>query len=123
MLIIFADITSCRDDYTVVASLDLGTTYSGFAFSTRQNPLDIHHVDKVPTCLLLSPNKEFVGFGNDAIRIYTELVKTGQHTGHYFLQKFKMDLYENEVNTKINRRQHFLMLLSFLFVCSSLRFP
>ncbi|OPL33745.1 hypothetical protein AM593_01554, partial [Mytilus galloprovincialis] len=67
------NITSCRDDYTVVASLDLGTTYSGFAFSTRQNPLDIHHVEKVPTCLLLSPNKEFVGFGNDAIKIYSEL--------------------------------------------------
>ncbi|XP_063396950.1 heat shock 70 kDa protein 12A-like [Mytilus trossulus] len=89
-------ITSCRDDYKVVAALDLGTTYSGFAFSTRQNPLDIQHVEKVPTCLLLSPNKEFVGFGNDAIRLYNELVKTGQHTGHYFLQKFKMDLYENE---------------------------
>ncbi|CAC5389012.1 unnamed protein product [Mytilus coruscus] len=89
-------ITSCRNDYTVVAALDLGTTYSGFAFSTRQNPLDIQHVEKVPTCLLLSPDKEFVGFGNDAIRIYSELVKNGQHTGHYFLQKFKMDLYENE---------------------------
>ncbi|XP_052075675.1 heat shock 70 kDa protein 12B-like isoform X3 [Mytilus californianus] len=89
-------ITSCRDDYTVVAALDLGTTYSGFAFSTRQNPLDIQHVENIPTLLLINPEKKFVGFGNDAIRIYSELVKTGQHTGHYFLQKFKMDLYENE---------------------------
>ena len=62
----------------MVAALDFGTTYSGYAFSMRSefktDPLKIHSNQtwnagaralssiKTPTCLLLDKEKKFVAF-------------------------------------------------------------
>ena len=69
-------------DYVMVAVIDFGTTYSGYAFSTISNikldPLKIHANQawtaggrqllslKTPTCLLLDGRKQIVSFGYEA---------------------------------------------------------
>jgi hypothetical protein len=69
-------------DYLMVAAIDFGTTYSGYAFSTISNfkldPLKIHANQawnaggrqllslKTPTCLLLDGQKQIVSFGYEA---------------------------------------------------------
>ncbi|CAG2245219.1 unnamed protein product [Mytilus edulis] len=71
-----------RSDCSMVAALNLGTTWSGYAFSFKsefeKDPLTIHcnqcwndgRVNKVsnktPSCVLLDRNKELTTFGYDA---------------------------------------------------------
>ena len=63
------------DTHFVVAAIDFGTTYSGYAFSFTRDPDSIHMMrkweggdpgvinQKTPTTLLLKPNGEFHSFG------------------------------------------------------------
>ena len=97
----------------MVAAIDFGTTYSGYAFSTISNfkldPLKIHVNQawnawgrqrlslKTPTCLLLDGRKEIVSFGYEAENDYAELVLENKHHDHYYLSRFKMRLYNNKV--------------------------
>ncbi|XP_071146940.1 heat shock 70 kDa protein 12B-like [Mytilus edulis] len=96
----------------MVVAIDFGTTYSGYAFSTRSDffrePLKIHANQawnsgkkqllslKTPTCLLLGKNKETVAFGYEAEDAYAELVLDNKHKNYYYFDKFKMRLYENK---------------------------
>ncbi|CAG2206558.1 unnamed protein product [Mytilus edulis] len=95
------------DNYLIVAAIDFGTTYSGYAFSTRsdfkKNPLQIqaNHAWnagqlmslKAPTCLLLDSDKNIVAFGYEAENIYAELVMDEEHHDYYYFHRFKMRLY------------------------------
>ncbi|KAL4239421.1 Heat shock 70 kDa protein 12A [Mactra antiquata] len=92
----------------LVAAMDFGTTYSGYAFSFRDKPLDIQtnpnwHAGseklislKNPTCVLLKPNKEFHSFGFEAENKYGDLAEDDEHHGWYFFRRFKMALYETD---------------------------
>lgn len=98
---------------SLVAAIDFGTMYSGYAFSVRESfqkdPLSInvnqvwnaggHQLFsvKTPTTLLLDSNKQLVAFGYQAENRYTELVLDGKLDDHYYFHRFKMKLYENEV--------------------------
>jgi hypothetical protein len=110
--------------HLMVAALDFGTTYSGYAFSMRSefktDPLKIHSNQtwnagaralssiKTPTCLLLDKEKKFVAFGYEAENQYADLVMDKKHDDYYFFHRFKMNLHSSKVF------QLFLFLLHFL---------
>uniref|UniRef100_K1R689 Heat shock 70 kDa protein 12B n=1 Tax=Magallana gigas TaxID=29159 RepID=K1R689_MAGGI len=91
----------------VVAAIDFGSTYSGYAFSFsddfKTNPLRIHTnlwssvqfcglSYKAPTTVLLKPNKMFHSFGYDAEEKYAELSEAEEHKEWYYFSHFKMKL-------------------------------
>ncbi|CAG2202370.1 unnamed protein product [Mytilus edulis] len=100
------------EKYLMVAALDFGTTYSGYAFSMRSDflkqPLDIQANPvwkagsqkfmslKTPTCLLLDSKQEFVAFGFDAEDQWTDLLYEEEHEEYYFFERFKMNLHNNK---------------------------
>ena len=109
---------SLTDGYLFVAAIDFGTTYSGYAFSLRndfkKDPLDIvanqawnagsqrHLSLKTPTCLLLDDNEELVSFGYEAENKYSDIVIDRKQNEYFFFQRFKMQLYKNKVNNVFN---------------------
>lgn len=98
-------------NYLLVAAIDFGTTYSGYAFSTKaefmRDPLSINSNQtwnagtrrlcslKTPTCLLLDQEKKFLAFGYEAEDKYTELVMDDKHADFYYFEHFKMNLHNN----------------------------
>ena len=103
------------DQKLLVAALDIGTTYSGYAFSFAHEQSgdtadpDRIHVNtweneggsrtyfKTPSCLLLHPNKTLHSFGHEAIEKYNSLTEDKQHHDWYFFWQFKMTLHQEEV--------------------------
>ena len=103
------------DKKLLVAALDIGTTYSGYAFSFAHEQSgdtadpDRIHVNtweneggsrtyfKTPSCLLLHPNKTLHSFGNEAIEKYNSLTEDKKHHDWYFFWQFKMTLHQEEV--------------------------
>ncbi|VDI61183.1 Hypothetical predicted protein [Mytilus galloprovincialis] len=77
-------------NHLLVAAIDFGTTYSGYAFSTRsdfeRDPLKIRANQawnaggrqllslKTPTVILLDKDKKFVSFGYEAENQYSDLL-------------------------------------------------
>ena len=98
----------------VVAAIDFGTTYSGYAFSLRheyeKDPLCIKInpkweaggrcliSHKAPTTVLLNPKKEFHSFGYDAENKFSELSLDCEHNDWYYFRRFKMELYKQKVS-------------------------
>ncbi|CAC5408557.1 unnamed protein product [Mytilus coruscus] len=87
----------------ICAAIDIGTTYSSYAFSTRNDykkePTNIHTSIwkgsslcsfKAPTAVLLDSDQEFVAFGYEAENKYSELVADGEHEDYYYFRKLKM---------------------------------
>lgn len=78
-----------NSSYLFVAAIDFGTTYSGYAFSSKDdynngNKLKIYSntwnagersliASKTPTVLLLDKNQNFKAFGFDAENMYTTM--------------------------------------------------
>jgi hypothetical protein len=93
-----------------LAAIDLGTTYSGWAYSTRNEPNKVHANQvwfagsaslgslKTPSCVLLTPNKEFKSFGYEAETMFATLAEKKQHSGWFFFQRFKMALFDDRVS-------------------------
>ncbi|XP_053389098.1 heat shock 70 kDa protein 12B-like [Mercenaria mercenaria] len=96
----------------MVAAIDFGTTYSGYAFSFRndyeRNPLKINmnfHLGsrtsimsvKAPTAVLFDDRKQLHSFGYEAEDTYYELVAENEHRDWCFFRKFKMKLYTEKV--------------------------
>ncbi|XP_071142785.1 heat shock 70 kDa protein 12A-like [Mytilus edulis] len=104
--------SALSDDYLFVVAIDFGTTYSGYAFSSRddfkKDPLKIssnqawnagsarHFSLKTPTCLLLNDKEEFVSFGYEAENRYSEIAMDHEQNEYLFFQRFKMQLYKNK---------------------------
>lgn len=96
-------------DPLFVVAIDFGTTYSGYAYCTKddfkENPPKVHAntnwaaggqgllSQKTPTCLLLSPDQELLSFGYEAEDEYLSLAATNDHKNHYFFKRFKMKLH------------------------------
>ena len=103
------------DKKQLVAAIDIGTSYSGYAFSfaheqtgNEADPDRIHVNNwendggsrtyfKTPSCLLLHPNGNLDCFGNEALDRYKTLVEDGKHKDVYFFMDFKMILHQEEV--------------------------
>ena len=79
---------ACVSDPLLVAAIDFGTTFSGYAFQTKsdfkQDPIRIQGFtwttgsnaglsNKTPTCVLFNPSKEFDSFGIEAEDKYIQL--------------------------------------------------
>lgn len=96
----------------IVAAIDFGTTFSGYAFSMRHDyerePLQISANNwvaggrslispKTPSTVLLDPNRKFHSFGYDAENKYSELTEEDAHHGWLYFRRFKMLLHDNKV--------------------------
>ncbi|XP_060077648.1 heat shock 70 kDa protein 12A-like [Ylistrum balloti] len=93
--------------YLFVAAIDFGTTYSGYAFSSKDeydnDPLKIKSniwnsgtlmSYKAPTALLLKADQTFCSFGYEA---ETMMAEEGLDLkGYYYFHRFKMTLYNNK---------------------------
>lgn len=100
-------------DCLLVAAIDFGTTYSGYAFGMvgdlENNPMKIHANQtwvsgqknllslKTPTCLLLDENQKFKSFGYEAENQYNNIMMDEETESFYYFYRFKMNLHENEV--------------------------
>lgn len=90
----------------VVAAIDFGTTYSGYAYSFKGTwPKAITNrwesgnstSFKTPTILLLNPDQTFHSFGYDAEMNYADIAEEGDEEGrtckeYYLFKHFKMFL-------------------------------
>lgn len=97
----------------MVAAIDFGTTFSGYAFAFRndyiKDPLKINGNQwtmgsqagvslKTSTCVLFDTKGEFAAFGTDAEDKYIELALNEEHHDWYYFRRFKMMLYNNQVS-------------------------
>ncbi|XP_060602705.1 heat shock 70 kDa protein 12B-like [Ruditapes philippinarum] len=92
----------------LVVAFDFGTTYSGYAFSFRDDPLRIQSNQgwiagsdqlislKTPTCVLLNQRQEFDSFGFEAENKFADLAEDNKHHGWLLFRRFKMILHNNE---------------------------
>ncbi|XP_076117417.1 heat shock 70 kDa protein 12A-like [Mytilus galloprovincialis] len=94
----------------VCAALDIGTTHSGYAYSTRneyeKEQTNIHTniwkgsslcSFKAPTAVLLDSGQKLVAFGYEAENMYSELVADEEHEDYYYFRKLMM-LPEKGIN-------------------------
>ena len=117
----FMDVAPRRKRRLFVASIDFGTTYSGYAFSSEEewerDTLKIHTnvwksgrktSAKTPTTLLLGPKRKFRAFGYDAEDEYSE--SEGNFASYYYFHCFKMILRGNDVRVRFCNCFHSLFL-------------
>jgi hypothetical protein len=100
-----------------VAAIDLGTTYSGIGFSSRdaftREPTNVWLKSwhgtmvtyKSPTAILFDHQK-FDSFGFEAEDKYTELLLDGEAEDWNYFTRFKMALYEQQVSFKLREKNH-----------------
>jgi hypothetical protein len=96
----------------LVAAIDFGTSFSGYAFSSRQDfdrdPLKISTCNwiagsqalvslKTPSVVLLKPDRTFHSFGYEAENKYASLAEDSEHEGWLYFKRFKMILHQNKV--------------------------
>ncbi|XP_069102440.1 heat shock 70 kDa protein 12B-like isoform X2 [Argopecten irradians] len=107
-----------RDDFQLVVAIDFGTTYTGYAYSTRHefkaDPIQIHLMNwnagsaglvsqKAPTCVLFKPDQSFDSFGFEAEDNYNELALDDKHGAWFFFRRFKMELYKDHAGIAGNQ--------------------
>lgn len=86
----------------LVAAIDFGTVYSGYAYSFKNEWPDVKanvwssgelRSYKTPSALLLNPDQSFNSFGFDAEKRYASLTDDGKDCKKYFFfRRFKMIL-------------------------------
>ena len=96
----------------MVAAIDFGTTFSGWAYSFKHefesDPSNIHAKNwnngsnistKTPTAVLIKPDgKTCVAFGYTAEDKYAELCAENKQRGYYYFSRFKMMLHNKRVS-------------------------
>ena len=93
-------------DFKLSVAIDLGTYYSGYAVLAkedfRNDPAKFINTSlRIPTTILLNPQKEFRAFGFDAENEYLKLASGNQHRDWYYVRKFKARLYSERVGMKL----------------------
>ena len=102
-----------KEKKLLVAAIDFGTTFSGYAFSSKHEYIkdptmvSINQIWvagsmslvslKAPTCVLFNEKKEFHSFEYEAENNYSELAMDGEHESWLFFKRFKIRLYEKKV--------------------------
>ncbi|XP_045203891.2 heat shock 70 kDa protein 12A-like [Mercenaria mercenaria] len=93
------------DSKLIYAAIDLGTSFSGWAYSTKTDPEKIYvrkwyphyssiATQKTPTCALIRPDGSSLEcFGYDAQRKFEELANDKCHENYYYFNDFKTKLY------------------------------
>ncbi|XP_064601145.1 LOW QUALITY PROTEIN: heat shock 70 kDa protein 12B-like [Liolophura sinensis] len=99
----------------LVVAIDIGTTYSGYAFSFQHeflaDKLKIttnkvwsdgdNHLQtsyKTPTSVLIDPYGDFHSFGYEAETNYSQLAKNKEEKNWLLFRRFKMNLYKSQVS-------------------------
>lgn len=101
--------SSTNDSTVLVAAIDFGTTFSGYAFSFKSSPDDIKmnknwgeclgfQSVKTPTCVLTGPEDKFEAFGFEAEMKYGDMSEGTGSEGWNMFRQFKMILHKKEVN-------------------------
>lgn len=101
------------ENYIFVVALDFGTTYSGYAFSSRTdfavNPLLIHTNQewiaggtsltsmKTPTSILIHKDGSFLAFGFEAEDRFYSAMTNKQREEVMLFRRFKMKLHNKMV--------------------------
>ncbi|XP_053398765.1 heat shock 70 kDa protein 12A-like [Mercenaria mercenaria] len=94
------------ESFKIVAAIDFGTTFSGYAYSFADECDKIYTnknwgqtqgflLHKTPTCLLLRPDGEFEAFGFEAVSKYNDLTEE-EADDYYYFDRFKMKLFDNK---------------------------
>ena len=86
----------------ISAAIDMGTTYCGFAYSWKHDPLKIigdRNLMQSPACILFSEDKKIDSFGYDAEEIYSELLEDEMQDGWFFFKRFREALSNKNVST------------------------
>lgn len=115
--------TTDNRDHLMVAAIDIGTTYSGYAFSFyhdfKIDPLKIQSnpvwkcgsrqfmSNKTPTCLLLTKEREFHSIGFEAVNVYKEALFYKEEDEFYYFDQFKKDLLNNKVIIQYDKQETF----------------
>uniref|UniRef100_A0A8W8L658 Heat shock 70 kDa protein 12B n=1 Tax=Magallana gigas TaxID=29159 RepID=A0A8W8L658_MAGGI len=101
--------------FFLVAAIDFGTTFSGYAFSFRhdymKDPLNISTFNwcagsgglvslKTSTCVLFDPTGKFYSFGYGAEEKYSNLALDDEHHDWFYFYRFKMMLYNKKDLTR-----------------------
>ncbi|XP_071138777.1 heat shock 70 kDa protein 12B-like [Mytilus edulis] len=107
-------------NYDLAAAIDIGTSASGYAYSTKtafsSNPLNIISEQcwnkfglckdeterKTASCILFDKEQNFVSFGYDAQHRFAQLQSKNEDANYAFFQHFKMCLYEQQVSVMFN---------------------
>ncbi|XP_064601143.1 heat shock 70 kDa protein 12B-like [Liolophura sinensis] len=99
----------------LVVAIDIGTTYSGYAFSFQHeflaDKLKIttnkvwsdggNHLQtsyKTPTSVLFDPDGHFHSFGYEAETKYSQVAKNKEEKNWLLFRQFKMNLYKSEIS-------------------------
>lgn len=100
-----------KQNALVVVAIDFGTTYSGYAYSFRDEYKKDHTkiysnenwqsgdgliTAKTPTAILFDEDGNLDSFGYDAERTYSELLEGGDAKGYSYFSRFKMKLFQDE---------------------------
>lgn len=116
--------SSKQDSYLLVAAIDFGTTYSGYAFSTRHDflrdptntflkqwvdPTSSMMYNKTSTCILFHKDKKFNKFGFEAEAKYMDLILDKEQKDWFFFRRFKMSLYEIQVIISFKYRNVYIL--------------
>jgi molecular chaperone DnaK (HSP70) len=99
----------------IVAAIDFGTTFSGYAFALRHD-YKVDHMRvlgnpwqrgsqpgfslKTPSCVLFDPTQKLHSFGSDAEDKYVDLAQEDEHIDWFYFKRFKMQLYDKHVSLK-----------------------
>lgn len=100
-------------DVKLVAAIDIGTSYFGYAFSTvdayRADHLNItcnqsfksgrnHKLSsKFPSCILMNKNNELVFTGYEAENEYEVIIEDGKEDDFLFFEQFTSTLHTTKV--------------------------
>ena len=99
----------------LVAAIDIGTTFSGYAFSFlhdyKKDKLKISAntwnvgvgqlvTQKTSTCVLFDAAGKFHSFGFEAEDKYSNLALDDNHHDWYYFRRFKMMLYDTKVHVQ-----------------------
>lgn len=101
----------------VVAAIDFGTTFSGFAYSfigetsiakIKTKKWDASKTSslvslKTPSCLLLKTDKSFEAFGFKADEKYSDLAEDEEHHHWHYFKQFKMLLHNKSVSLSVEQ--------------------
>ncbi|XP_052807091.1 heat shock 70 kDa protein 12A-like [Mya arenaria] len=125
-----------RKTRLVVAAIDFGTAYSGYAYSFldeyKKDPFKIYAnadwsdgtglvTPKAPTIVLFDKAKRFHSFGYKAETKYNDLANGDEHKGWRYFKRFKMTLFQNNrlsLRTQIDDEQGQKMLALDVFAAA-----
>lgn len=102
-------------------AIDVGTSYSGYAFSFRNQPSNIrlnswgtHANDgfsfKAPSAILLNKEYRLIAFGYDAEKKYANLILKERPDNYIFVKNFKTKLMNDTVRVYFLEIIHYQIL-------------